>query len=71
MITSDFGILDVKWGRHALEKRLRDRVRVFPYGPEIKVIIEATFHDLPWGGDDGISKEFSFTVDKVREAKDG
>lgn len=63
-ISSGFAILDVKNGRNALHKHLmgRDRQRREPY--RVPVTIQG-FIISPWGGDDGISREFEIDVTSV------
>jgi hypothetical protein len=56
---SDFAILDVKTGRHALQKRIANS------GP-VRVLVEMTL-DYQHGRDDGTSIEFSCTVNSVKE----
>ena len=65
-IQSEFAILDVKRGRHALRKRLWNRIKTHPYEEPVKVVIEGVLGDIPWGSDDGTSQEFSISVTKVR-----
>ncbi|MBK9496455.1 MAG: hypothetical protein IPO08_18510 [Xanthomonadales bacterium] len=63
-VSSDFVILDVKRGRHALSKCMpagsaglaaQDRIPVVIYG----------FISHQWGCDDGISIEFGVDVERV------
>lgn len=58
IISSTFGLLDVKRGRAALVRRLAD-------GP-IPVTIQA-FITKDWGRDDGVSMEFELEVTSVTE----
>jgi hypothetical protein len=62
-LKSDFAILDIQGGRHALM-----RVMGNPTGPTlcepIPVIITG-FLIGPWGDDDGTSREFEVQVTKV------
>lgn len=59
---SDFALLDVKTGRAALLKRLKQA------GKPVRVRIDATV-DYDWGNDDGVSIEFACTVLSVKEFK--
>jgi len=59
VISSTFGLLDVKRGRGALKRRLEK-------GPPIPVTIQA-FITRDWGRDDGTSIEFELEVTSVTE----
>lgn len=63
-IDSDFALLDVKRGRHALLKRVEDG------DTRIPVTIEGFIY-RNWGGDDGTSIEFEVDVTKVTEHEQG
>lgn len=58
--TSDFALLDVKHGRDDLN------IRVDEKSEKIPVLILGTIDDV-WSGDDGVSREFSVSVIRVRE----
>lgn len=62
---SDFAILDVKKGRAALAKRLKQFSPFVPVKP-IRVRVDMTI-DRVHGADDGVSQEFSCTVLSVKE----
>lgn len=61
MFKSEFALLDVMAGRAKLAKRLET-------GERIPVVIRGTITNR-WGGDDGISIEFSVDVESVKELK--
>lgn len=65
-IKSDFAILDVKAGRGKLTKHFETRPRLgrCPMNLRIPVVIKG-YIDSVWSDDDGTSREFSVTVQKV------
>lgn len=66
-IKSDFAILDVKTGRAKLNKHFDKRPRLGPCPKEMRVpVVIRGYIDGVWGGDDGVSREFSVTVEKVK-----
>jgi len=62
LISSDFAIVDIKKGRNALAKYLRENAR-------LSVVIHATLTE-PYGNDDGVSIEFNADVTKIEVAHD-
>lgn len=65
-IKSDFAILDVKAGRAALAKNFAKAPRIGPCPEAMRVpVVIHGFVDGIWGGDDGVSREFTVTVTKV------
>ena len=70
-ITSEFAILDVKAGRKTLAKHFEKRpvMGECPEALRIPIKIEG-YIDAVWGGDDGVSQEFSVTVQDVRFARE-
>lgn len=58
-IQSDFAILDVKWGRHALYKRFRT-------GDERIPVTITGWLDGINSEDDGTSREFTMIVESVK-----
>lgn len=64
---SDFAILDVKAGRAKLAKHFakRPRLGACPVGMRIPVVIHG-YIDGIHGSDDGVSREFSVTVQSVK-----
>jgi hypothetical protein len=69
-VKSDFALLDVTVGRKKLEKHFQKRVQLGPCAPELRIpIVIHGYLDGIWGGDDGISQEFTMTVTKLVEKK--
>lgn len=65
-IKSDFLIIDVKQGRHALEKHFRARPDRGACPKELRVPVTITgYIDGVFGNDDGVSREFTVTVESV------
>jgi hypothetical protein len=69
-ITSDYAILDVKKGRGALTKHFAKRPRLGECPPEFRVpvVITGYIEDV-YSTDDGVSREFSVTVESLVVAK--
>lgn len=66
-IKSDFALLDVKTGRAALRKHFAKRPRFGGCPPAMRVPVTITgYIDDVWGGDDGVSREFSVVVQSVK-----
>lgn len=66
-IKSDFAILDVKTGQSGLSKHFENRPRNGPCPAEMRVPVTITgYIDNIWGSYDGVSREFSVHVDKVK-----
>lgn len=65
-IKSDFAILDVKAGRSVLNKHFAARPTMgeCPEHLRIPVVIHG-YIDGVWGNDDGVSREFTVTVENV------
>jgi len=63
-ISSDFAILDVTKGRDELN-RLLIRRHNSQKPMRVRLLIEADV-DWAWGGDDGISREFSLDIVNMR-----
>lgn len=69
-IKSDFAILDVKAGRAALAKHFKDRPRLGECPPKLRIPVTITgYIDDIHGSDDGVSREFSVTVQSVKTRK--
>jgi hypothetical protein len=69
-ISSSFAILDVKKGRDKLAEHFKDRPRLGPCPPELRIPVTITgYIDDIWGDDDGVSREFGITVEKVEVHK--
>lgn len=67
---SDFAILDVKAGRAKLAKHFADRPRMGPCPAKMRVpVVIRGYIDGVWGGDDGVSREFTVTVTSVMSSK--
>ncbi len=65
-ITSDFAILDVKEGREKLNEHFKDRPKLGPCPDSLRIpVIILGYIDGVAGNDDGVSREFSVTVEKV------
>lgn len=68
-IQSTFALLDVKRGRKALEKHFRNRPRMGQCPEDMRVPVTITgYLDGIWGDEDGVSREFTVTVQKVETA---
>lgn len=64
---SDFAIVDVKVGRAALTKHFKDRPSLGECPPKMRVPVTITgYIDGIHGHDDGVSREFSMTVQSVK-----
>lgn len=69
-IKSDFAILDVKSGRKTLEKHFKSRPGMGECPKPLRVPVTITgYIDDVWGHDDGVSQEFSVTVEAVKIRK--
>ena len=65
-IKSRVAILDVEKGRKALLKHFKRRPSLGECPPEMRVpVIIHGYVDGPYGGDDGVSIEFTVIVEKV------
>jgi hypothetical protein len=65
-ITSDYAILDVKKGRAALERNFRGRPCIGHCPEHMRVPVKITgYIDAVFGDDDGTSREFCVTVERV------
>lgn len=63
---SDFAILDVKVGRKALARHFKGAPRCGPCPERLRIPVTITgYIDGVWGGDDGVSQEFTVQVEKV------
>lgn len=68
-IKSDFAILDVKFGRKALNKHFADRPKLGVCPPKMRVPVTITgYIDGVHSGDDGVSREFSIVVQSVQRS---
>lgn len=66
-IKSDFALLDVKAGRGALNKHFAKRPRLGECPPALRIPVTVTgYIDGVWGGDDGVSREFTMVVQSVK-----
>ena len=66
-IKSTFAILDVKAGRSALNKHFSKRPALGVCPPAMRIPVTITgYIDGIWGADDGVSREFSVTVQSVK-----
>lgn len=67
---SDFAILDVKAGRAALAKQFTSRPPLGECPTKLRIPVTITgYIDGIWGGDDGISREFTVVVQSVKQRK--
>ena len=65
-IKSTFAIVDVTTGREALAMHFRERPRLGKCPPKYRIPITLTgYLESVWGNDDGTSREFSMTVERV------
>ena len=65
-IKSDFALLDVKGGREKLFEHFKNRPFMGECPEELRMPVTITgYIDGVWGGDDGVSREFSVTVENV------
>jgi len=65
-VKSDFAILDVMTGRAKLAKHFAKRPRLGPCPPAMRVpVVIKGYIDDVWSEDDGVSREFSVTVQSV------
>lgn len=66
-LKSTFALLDVKAGRAALNKHFAKRPPLGECPPKMRVPVTITgYIDGVWGGDDGVSREFSVVVQSVK-----
>ncbi len=69
-LTSGFAVLDVKKGRHALTRRFEKRPRLGVCPEDMRIPVTITgYIDGIHGRDDGVSREFAVTVEKVEVTK--
>lgn len=69
-IKSTFAVLDVKAGRGPLNKHFAKRPRLGECPPAMRVPVTITgYIDGVWSSDDGVSREFSVTVQSVKTKK--
>jgi len=69
-IESGFAVLDVKKGRRALAKHFDERPCFGACPPALRVPVVITgYIDGIHGRDDGVSREFSITVEKIEVKK--
>ena len=67
---SDFAILDVKSGRKKLAKHFAKAPRIGVCPPKLRVPVTITgYIDGVWGGDDGVSQEFTIAVRSLKFKK--
>ena len=65
-VTCDFAIIDVKRGRTVLANHFRDRPRVGPCPPELRIPVKLTgYIEAQHSGNDGVSIEFSVDVTSI------
>lgn len=69
-LSSNFAILDVENGRKALARHFAKRPLTGKCPEDMKVPVTITgFIDEIWGGDDGISQEYSIKVETITQEK--
>lgn len=69
-IKSTFAILDVKAGKFALAQHFNKRPRLGECPPKMRIPVTITgYIDGTWSDSDGISQEFSVTVQSVKTAR--
>lgn len=65
-ISSDFAILDVKKGRGVLHKHFEKAPTMGRCPEELRIpVVIHGYIDGVWGNDDGVSREFSLSVEKI------